>query len=80
MISQWPVTSGRDLTHEVLEVTQQDDYRIDSYVECALERLRSMALDVDPATVYSAPFRVEFAAGLLEELSRVAQFFDPLRR
>ncbi len=78
--SPWPVTSGRDLTHEVLEVTQPDDCRIDSYVECALEGLRGMALNIDPASVYSAPFRVEFDVDLKEELSRLAQFFDPTSR
>lgn len=77
MHSKWPVTSGRDLAHEAIVVTQADDHRIDSYVEWALECLRGMALDVDPASVYRAPFRVEFDTRLKEELDRVAQQFDP---
>ena len=78
--SQWPVSSGRDLTYEAIMVTDTDDCRLDSYVEWTLERLREMELNVDPASVYCAPFRVEFGPGLAAEMDRVAQLFDPPAR
>ncbi|MYJ80711.1 MAG: hypothetical protein F4046_02670 [Acidimicrobiaceae bacterium] len=80
MHSQWPISSGRDLTYEAMMVTDTDEHRQDSYVEWALQRLRDMELDIDPVSVYCAPFRVEFGPGLAAEMVRVAQLFDPPER
>lgn len=74
--SQWPISSGRDLTHEAIMVTDTDDHRMGSYVEWVLERLREMELNVDPVSVYCAHFRVEFGPGLAAEMDRVARLFD----
>lgn len=74
--SPWPVSSGRDLAYETIMVTETEE-RVDSYVEWALHRLCEMGLEVDPPSVYCAPFRVEHGPQLEAELRRVAQLFDP---
>lgn len=78
--SPWPVYSGRDLAYEAIMVTDTDDRRLNSYVEWAIESLGDLGLDVDPASVYCAPFRVECGLRLEEEMGRVAQLFDPSAR
>ncbi len=75
-LRRWPITSGRDLTYEVIMVTDTDDHRIDSYVEWVFECLREMELNVDPVSVYCAPFRVEFGPSLAVEMDQVARLFD----
>ena len=61
-------------------VTDTEDHRLNSYVELALSRLRDMGLSVDPASIYCAPFRVEFGPRLKGEMSRAAQLFDSSAR
>ena len=75
--SSWPVSSGYQMTLETVMVIEPDDHRADSYVESALEGLTVMGLDVDPTSVYSAPFGVEQGPHLQAELQKVAQLFDP---
>ena len=78
--SPWPVDNGRDLTFEAMMVTDTENHRLNSYIEWALEGLRDMGLDVDPASVYCAPFRVECGPRLEAEMGRAAQLFNPSER
>lgn len=75
--SSWPVHSGHQMMFETVIVIESDDRRADSYVESALSGLGVKGVDVDPASVYSAPFIVEQGPHLKAELQKVARLFDP---
>ncbi len=74
--SEWPVGSGRDLVAEVIQVTGGHE-RTDEYVTCAMWALREMGTGVDPASVWAAPYVVEFGPLLETELRRVSGFWRP---
>ena len=74
--SEWPVQSGRDMVAEVLEITGGHE-RVDDYVTCALWALRATEPEIDAASLWAAPYVVEFGPLLSAELERVASCFDP---
>ena len=75
--SAWPVYSGHQMMLETVMVIESEDHRADSYIEYAFDGLHSLEVEVDPASLYSAPFRVEHGPHLAEELRRIARRFNP---
>ena len=64
--SSWKFASGRQLTKEAILVLDPDDN--ERWMEWGVERLRFLGIDVDPASVHAAPFRVEFGPRVRHEL------------
>ena len=64
--SSWKFTSGRQLAKEAILVLDPDDN--ERWIEWVVERLRFLGIDVDPASVHAAPFKVEFGPRVRREL------------
>ena len=64
--SSWKFTSGRLLAKEAILVLDPDDN--ERWIEWVVERLRFLGIDVDPASVHAAPFKVEFGPRVRREL------------
>lgn len=64
----WRHTTQASLTQSVLAAVQPDD---DLYwFEWVVERLRSFGIEIDPASVRAAPYRVEFGSRVLQKLQQ----------
>lgn len=64
--SSWKFTSGRKLAKEAILVLDPDDN--ERWIEWVIERLRFLGIDVDPASVHAAPFKIEFGPRVRHEL------------
>ena len=64
--SSWKFTSGRQLAKEAILVLDPDDS--ERWIEWVVGRLRFLGIDVDPASVHAAPFKVEFGPRVRHEL------------
>jgi hypothetical protein len=70
------ISSGRDLVAEVLEVTGGHE-RVDDYVICALWALNDIEPGIDAASLWAAPYVVEFGPELVAKLERASVGFTP---
>ena len=64
--SSWKFASGRKLAKEAILVLDPDDN--ERWIEWVVERLRFLGIDVDPASVHAAPFKVEYGPRIRHEL------------
>ena len=64
--SSWKFASGRKLAKEAILVLDPDDN--ERWMEWVVGRLRFLGIDVDPASVHAAPFKVEFGPRVRYEL------------
>ena len=62
----WKLITGRELTKQTILVLDPDDEVL--WMEDVIEELRLCGINVDPASVHAAPFRVEFGPRLQSEL------------
>lgn len=69
---EWPVSSGRDMAAEVMEATGGCE-QLDLYVSVAGAALHEMGEPVDAASVWVAPYVVEFSEDLRAEMERVSR-------
>lgn len=65
-IDPWRYTTRASLTQSVLAAVEPDDDQ--EWFEWVVERLRSLDIEVDPASVCTAPYQVEFGDSLLQKL------------
>lgn len=65
---QWRFTTRESLTERVIAALDPDDDQ--EWYRWVVERLSSRGMDVDPASVEEAPYRVEFGSRVLEELEK----------
>ena len=64
--SSWKFANGRELAKKAILVLDPDDN--ERWIEWVIERLRFLGVNVDPASVHAAPFRVEFGPRVRHEL------------
>ena len=63
---QWRFTTRENLTSEVIAALEPDDRK--EWHEWIVGRLRTLGIEVDPASVETAPYQFEFGSRVLEEL------------
>lgn len=64
----WRFETRESLTRSVIAALDPDDDQ--EWYEWVVERLGSLGIEVDPASVEAAPYRVEFGSRVLEELEK----------
>ena len=64
--SSWKFANGRKLAEEAILVLDPDDN--ERWIEWVVGRLRFLGIDVHPASVHAAPFKVEFGPRVRHEL------------
>ena len=65
-VSSWRLANGRELTRQTIMML--DPRHNDEWEDWVVERLRTLDVDIDPASVHAAPFRVEFGPRVQHEL------------
>lgn len=64
----WRFETRKSLTRDVIAALDPDDDQ--EWYEWVVERLGSFGIEVDPASVEAATYRVEFGSRVLEELEK----------
>ena len=64
--SSWRFANGREVTRQTIMML--DPRHHDEWEDWVVERLHTLGVDVDPASVHAAPFRVEFGPRVQHEL------------
>ena len=65
---QWRFTTRESITRDVIAALDPDDDQ--EWYDWVVERLHTLGIEVDPASVETAPYRVEFGNRVLEELQK----------
>lgn len=65
-VSSWRLANGRELTRQTIMML--DPRHNDEWEDWVVERLRTLDVDIDLASVHAAPFRVEFGPRVQHEL------------
>ena len=65
---QWRFTTGQSLTGDVIATLDPDGRQ--EWYDWVVDRLRTLGIEVDPGSVVTAPYQVEFGSRVLEELQK----------
>ena len=69
--SRWRIANGREIAKMAILILDPDDN--DDWEQWVIEQLSSAGVNIDPASVHAAPYRVEFGTRIQHELRQPQQ-------